>query len=185
MLLITTNTQKTHYIKHVKCYNFLHSATVSCHLQQRTIAECYNKIIQFYFLLTHAPLSLSSVYCSLLLSLILIFSLSILTCPKSLPTTQTLISTIASKHSKNFNLPPHLLFLNLNLNCTNQPTTTTPIYLPNSLLIPWKSIWKQKIPSRVAFFFWIIALGKCLTIDNLIKKKVWILDWCYMCKCNG
>ena len=60
MLLITTNTQKTHYIKHVKCYNFLHSATVSCHLQQRTIAECYNKIIQFYFLLTHAPLSLSS-----------------------------------------------------------------------------------------------------------------------------
>ena len=26
---------------------------------------------------------------------------------------------------------------------------------------PWKSIWKQKIPSRVAFFVWIAALGKC------------------------
>ena len=45
--------------------------------------------------------------------------------------------------------------------------------------------WKQKIPSRVAFLVWTAALGKCLTIDNLRKRKVWILDWCYMCKCNG
>ena len=22
-------------------------------------------------------------------------------------------------------------------------------------------------------------------IDNLRKRKVWILNWCYMCKCNG
>ena len=22
-------------------------------------------------------------------------------------------------------------------------------------------------------------------VDNLRKRKVWILDWCYMCKCNG
>ena len=50
---------------------------------------------------------------------------------------------------------------------------------------PWKSIWKQKIPFRVAFFVWTTALRKCLTIDNLHKRKVWILDWCYMCKRNG
>ena len=50
---------------------------------------------------------------------------------------------------------------------------------------PWKSIWKQKIPSKVAFFVWTAALGKCLTIDNLRKRKVCILDWCYMCKCNS
>ena len=37
---------------------------------------------------------------------------------------------------------------------------------------PWKSIWKQKIPSKVAFFVWTAALGKCLTIDNLRKMKV-------------
>ena len=55
----------------------------------------------------------------------------------------------------------------------------------NDYCFPWKSIWKQKIPSRVAFFVWTAALGKCLTIDNLQKMKVWILDWCYMCKCNG
>uniref|UniRef100_A0A7N2MQK8 Reverse transcriptase zinc-binding domain-containing protein n=1 Tax=Quercus lobata TaxID=97700 RepID=A0A7N2MQK8_QUELO len=50
---------------------------------------------------------------------------------------------------------------------------------------PWRSIWKQKIPSRVAFFVWTVALGKFLTIDNLQKRKVRILDWCYMCKSNG
>ena len=49
----------------------------------------------------------------------------------------------------------------------------------------WKSIWQQKIPALVAFFVWTAALGKCLTIDNLRKRKIWILDWCYMCKCNG
>ena len=26
---------------------------------------------------------------------------------------------------------------------------------------------------------------KCLTIDNLRKRKVCIFDWCYMCKCNS
>ena len=34
-------------------------------------------------------------------------------------------------------------------------------------------------------FFWTAALGKSLKIDNLWKRKAWILDWCYMCKCNG
>ena len=37
----------------------------------------------------------------------------------------------------------------------------------------------------MAFFVWIVDLGKCLTIDNLRKREVWILDWCYICKCNG
>ena len=50
---------------------------------------------------------------------------------------------------------------------------------------PWKSIWQQKIHAQVAFFFQTSALRKCLTIDNLRKRKIWILDWCYMCKCNG
>ena len=37
---------------------------------------------------------------------------------------------------------------------------------------PWKSIWKQKVPSRIAFFVWIATLGTILTIDNLRKRKV-------------
>ena len=36
----------------------------------------------------------------------------------------------------------------------------------------------------MAFFVRTAALGKCLVIDNLRKRKVWISDWCYMCKCN-
>ena len=55
----------------------------------------------------------------------------------------------------------------------------------NDFFPPWKSFWKQKIPSRVAFFVWTAALGKCLTIDYFRKRNVWILDWCYMCQCNG
>ena len=50
---------------------------------------------------------------------------------------------------------------------------------------PWRSIWKQKVPSRVTIFVWIATLGTILTIDNLHKKKVLILDCCYMCKSNG
>ena len=50
---------------------------------------------------------------------------------------------------------------------------------------PWRSIWKQQVPSRVAFFVWTTALRTILTIDNLRKKKVLILEWCYMCKSNG
>ena len=49
---------------------------------------------------------------------------------------------------------------------------------------PWRSIWKQKVPSKVAFFVWIATLGTILTIDNLRKKKVLILDWCYIYKSN-
>ena len=32
----------------------------------------------------------------------------------------------------------------------------------NDCCFPWKNIWKQKIPSRVAFFVWTVALGKRL-----------------------
>ena len=37
----------------------------------------------------------------------------------------------------------------------------------NDYFFPWNSIWKQKILSRVAFFVWTAALGRCLTIGNL------------------
>jgi len=44
---------------------------------------------------------------------------------------------------------------------------------------------KPEVPPRAAFFVWTATLGKILTIDNLRRKKVWITNWCYMCKCNG
>jgi hypothetical protein len=36
-------------------------------------------------------------------------------------------------------------------------------------VFPWKSIWRTKVPSHVAFFGWTAALGKILTHDNLLK----------------
>jgi hypothetical protein len=50
---------------------------------------------------------------------------------------------------------------------------------------PWKSIWRVKAPSRVAFFVWTAALGKILTMDNLRKRNVVVVEWCCMCKKSG
>jgi len=44
---------------------------------------------------------------------------------------------------------------------------STPIRSP----FPWKSIWKVKAPSRVAFLVWMIALG------SIIYKRGMLL-WC-------
>ena len=52
-------------------------------------------------------------------------------------------------------------------------------------MFPWKSIWRTKVPTRVAFFGWIAALGKILTHDNLRKQNIVVVEWCYMYKKNG
>jgi hypothetical protein len=38
---------------------------------------------------------------------------------------------------------------------------------PTNKVFPWKSIWRCKVPLRVAFFGWNAALRKILTHDNL------------------
>ena len=43
-------------------------------------------------------------------------------------------------------------------------------------------IWKSRAPPRVAFFVWTATLGRILTIDNLRRRNVMVLDWCCMCK---
>lgn len=43
--------------------------------------------------------------------------------------------------------------------------------------LPWKSIWKLWVPSRVAFFVWTASLGKILTADNL-RKNIILVSWC-------
>ena len=34
--------------------------------------------------------------------------------------------------------------------------------------LPWKGIWKVKVPKKVAFFMWIAAYSQILTLDNLM-----------------
>ena len=50
---------------------------------------------------------------------------------------------------------------------------------------PWRNVWRSKVPNCVAFFTWTAALVKILTIDNLRKCRVIIMDWCCMCKLGG
>ena len=49
---------------------------------------------------------------------------------------------------------------------------------------PWKSIWYVKVPKRVAFFLRTGARGGLLTIDNLVKKKLPLVNWCCFCQCE-
>ena len=59
-------------------------------------------------------------------------------------------------------------------------------YPTNLVSFPWRMICHSKVPPRVAFFSWSASLGKILTTDNLRKRRVLVLYWCYMCKrCGG
>ena len=49
---------------------------------------------------------------------------------------------------------------------------------------PWKSIWCVKVPKMVAFFLWTVARGGFLTIDNLVKKNLPLVNWCCLCRCE-
>lgn len=48
-------------------------------------------------------------------------------------------------------------------------------------------IFGAKVPKRVSFFLfgWSAAWDKILTIDNLIKRGLLLVNWCCMCPCNG
>jgi len=37
----------------------------------------------------------------------------------------------------------------------------------------------------VSFFEWSATLGKILMHDNLRKRNVVVIEWCFMCKKNG
>jgi hypothetical protein len=47
---------------------------------------------------------------------------------------------------------------------------------------PWKAIWKPRVPPRVTFFIWTVALGKILTADNLRRQNIILVNWCCMCR---
>ncbi|GMP39961.1 hypothetical protein CsSME_00010601 [Camellia sinensis var. sinensis] len=48
-------------------------------------------------------------------------------------------------------------------------------------VFPWKCIWAMGSPSKIAFFVWTAALGRILTIDNLIRRRHGLINWCCMC----
>lgn len=49
-------------------------------------------------------------------------------------------------------------------------------------LFPWKSIWKVNVLPKSSVFTWTLALGQILTLDNLWRRRMLVVDLCYMCK---
>ena len=49
----------------------------------------------------------------------------------------------------------------------------------------FKGVWKPKVPKRVAFFLWITAHDRILTLDNLMRGGRLLANWCCMCCCDG
>jgi hypothetical protein len=46
-------------------------------------------------------------------------------------------------------------------------------------------VWRSQAPPRAAFFTWSAALGRILTLDNLRKRNLIIVDRCCLCKRDG
>jgi hypothetical protein len=47
---------------------------------------------------------------------------------------------------------------------------------------PWKSVWRTQASPRAAFFVCSTRLGKILTLDNLRKRQVIVINRCGMYK---
>lgn len=47
-----------------------------------------------------------------------------------------------------------------------------------------KLIWNSHAPPRISFFAWEAPKGRILTIDNLTKRGVIMVNRCYLCKSN-
>jgi hypothetical protein len=47
---------------------------------------------------------------------------------------------------------------------------------------PWKSVWKSKAPPRVAFFVWTAVHSKILTLDNLGRRGLVVVNRCWLCE---
>lgn len=50
-----------------------------------------------------------------------------------------------------------------------------------AILFAWKSVWVTGPPSKVAFFVLAVTLRRILTINNLIRRRHILVNWCCMC----
>jgi hypothetical protein len=55
-------------------------------------------------------------------------------------------------------------------------------YQALSSLVGFSFPWRSKAPSRVAFFVSTATLRRILTLDNLRKGQVIVIDWYCVCK---
>ena len=58
------------------------------------------------------------------------------------------------------------------------------LFGPVNVSFPWKCICCVA-PKRVSFFLWTIAWDRILTINNLVKRELSLVNWCCLCRCEG
>jgi hypothetical protein len=49
----------------------------------------------------------------------------------------------------------------------------------------WKSVWRSEAPPRVAFFVWTAVRSKILTLDNLGRRGMVVVNGCWLCETEG
>jgi hypothetical protein len=49
----------------------------------------------------------------------------------------------------------------------------------------WKSIWRSKAHPRVTFFAWTATRSKILTLDNLRRRGIVVVNRCWLCESDG
>ena len=49
---------------------------------------------------------------------------------------------------------------------------------------PWRSIWNPIVPPKSGFFAWEASWGKVLTLDQLKRKGIPLVNWCCLCEEN-
>ena len=54
----------------------------------------------------------------------------------------------------------------------------------NVITFPKKSIWVDKVPTKVAFFAWEASWEKVLTLDKLQRRGGQLPNWCFLCGCE-
>ena len=50
------------------------------------------------------------------------------------------------------------------------------------IFLPWKAIWRKKVPLTVVFFSWTVVVETIQTIDNLRRRGQLVVNRCIMCK---
>ena len=54
----------------------------------------------------------------------------------------------------------------------------------NACDFPYRGVWVNKVPTKVAFFAWEAAWGKILTLDRLKKRGWQFPNRCFLCGCE-
>ena len=56
--------------------------------------------------------------------------------------------------------------------------------VPSAITFPKKSIWVDKVPTKVAFFAWEATWEKVLTLDRLQRRGWHLPNRCFLCGCE-